>query len=138
MGEKESLWKSRKVLRRRNQSAKLRENQKPNMNRDVDSTCSDQADNISLHKSVNKKNISCVKPGDRKGRKTLDAWNHFTLYEDGGRMKAQCNYCPQTYACGTGASGTSNMLRHTKKQCKNYKAKLADEDPKQMCLVELK
>ncbi|KAL5790079.1 hypothetical protein ACOSQ2_004967 [Xanthoceras sorbifolium] len=94
-----------------------------NMNRDVDSTCSDQADNISLHKSVNKKNISCVKPGDGN---------------DGGRMKAQCNYCPQTYACGTGASGTSNMLRHTKKQCKNYKAKLADEDPKQMCLVKLK
>ncbi|KAL5794065.1 hypothetical protein ACOSP7_002659 [Xanthoceras sorbifolium] len=109
-----------------------------NMNRDVDSTCSDQADNISLHKSVNKKNISCVKPGDGKGRKTSDAWNHFTPYEDGGRMKAQCNYCPQTYACGTGASGTSNMLRHTKKQCKNYKAKLADEDPKQMCLVKLK
>ncbi|KAL5789248.1 hypothetical protein ACOSQ2_004136 [Xanthoceras sorbifolium] len=30
------------------------------------------------------------------------------------------------------------MLRHINKQCKNYKAKLAGKDPKQMCLVKVK
>ncbi|KAL5856919.1 hypothetical protein ACOSQ3_004377 [Xanthoceras sorbifolium] len=30
------------------------------------------------------------------------------------------------------------MLRHIQNQCKNYKAKLAAEDPKQVCLVKLK
>ncbi|KAL5770068.1 hypothetical protein ACOSP7_014222 [Xanthoceras sorbifolium] len=30
------------------------------------------------------------------------------------------------------------MLRHIQKQCKNYKAKLASEDPKQICLVKLR
>ncbi|KAL5787808.1 hypothetical protein ACOSP7_004757 [Xanthoceras sorbifolium] len=89
-----------------------------------------------------KKDISCVKPGGGKGRKTSDAWKHFTPYEEyeTGRVRSRCNYCPQSYACDTGGNGssTTNMLRHINKQCKNYKAKLAREDPKQMCLVKVK
>ncbi|KAL5818437.1 hypothetical protein ACOSQ4_022279 [Xanthoceras sorbifolium] len=66
----------------------------------------------------------------------------FTPYEEHeiGRVRSCCNYCPQTYAFDTGGNGSSitNMLRHINKQCKNYKAKLAGENQKQMCLVKVK
>ncbi|KAL5808284.1 hypothetical protein ACOSQ3_028975 [Xanthoceras sorbifolium] len=124
-----------------------------NMNRcnefnDIDSLFSDgehenDGDSVCLEKmGKQKKDISCVKPGGGKGRKTSDTWKHFTPYEEHetGRVRSRCNYCPQTYACDTGGNGssTTNMLRHINKQCKNYKAKLAGEDPKQMCLVKVK
>ncbi|KAK2641392.1 hypothetical protein Ddye_023155, partial [Dipteronia dyeriana] len=47
-----------------------------------------------------------------KGRSRSDAWNHFTRYLDGGRMRAQCNYCPTNYACDSNTNGTTNMNKH--------------------------
>ncbi|KAL5825603.1 hypothetical protein ACOSQ3_021666 [Xanthoceras sorbifolium] len=72
-----------------------------------------------------KKNISCVKPGGGKGRKTSEEWKHFRPYEEHGtgRLRSRCNYCPQTYVCDTGGNGST---------------KLASEGPKQMCLLQLK
>ncbi|KAK0583489.1 hypothetical protein LWI29_037478 [Acer saccharum] len=71
-----------------------------------------------------------------KGRQSSDAWNHFTRYQEGGRMRAQCKYCPKNYACDSNTNGTTNMNKHIQKQCKQYRAKLASSDPKQTCLVK--
>ena len=70
-----------------------------------------------------------------KGRQTSDSWNHFTKYQDNGRMRARCKYCSKNYACDSNTNGTTNMNKHLEK-CKNYRAKLASADPKQKCLVK--
>ncbi|KAK0595199.1 hypothetical protein LWI29_004436 [Acer saccharum] len=70
-----------------------------------------------------------------KGRQTSDSWNHFTKYQDDGRMRARCKYCPKNYACDSNINGTTNMNKHLQK-CKNYRAKVASADPKQKCLVK--
>ncbi|KAL5823683.1 hypothetical protein ACOSQ4_021583 [Xanthoceras sorbifolium] len=98
---------------------------------DIDALFSDgenenEDESVCLEKmGKKKKNISCVKPGGGKGRKTSEAWKHFRPYEEHGteRLRSRCNYCPQTYVCDTGGNGST---------------KLASEDPKQMCLVQLK
>ncbi|KAK3224957.1 hypothetical protein Dsin_004819 [Dipteronia sinensis] len=75
-----------------------------------------------------------VKPIGGKGRQTSDSWNHFTKYQEDGRMRAQCKYCPKNYACDSNTNGTTNMNKHLEK-CKNYHAKLAIADPKQKCIT---
>ncbi|KAK2649762.1 hypothetical protein Ddye_017251 [Dipteronia dyeriana] len=70
------------------------------------------------------------------GRSRSDAWNHFTRYLDGGRMRAQCNYCSANYASDSNTNRTTNMNKHIDYQCKNYHAKLAAANPKQKCLVK--
>ncbi|KAK0570470.1 hypothetical protein LWI29_001632 [Acer saccharum] len=47
-----------------------------------------------------------------KGRQTSDSWNHFTKYQDDGRMRARCKYCPKNYACDSNTNGTTNMNKH--------------------------
>ncbi|TXG60438.1 hypothetical protein EZV62_015011 [Acer yangbiense] len=70
-----------------------------------------------------------------KGRQTSYSWNHFTKYQEDGRIRARCKYCPKNYACDSNTNGTTNMNKHLEK-CKNYRAKLALVDPKQKCLVK--
>ncbi|KAK3198395.1 hypothetical protein Dsin_021810 [Dipteronia sinensis] len=65
-----------------------------------------------------------VKPIGGKGRQTSDSWNHFTKYQEDGRMRAQCKYCPKNYACDSNTNGTTKMNKHLEK-CKNHHAKLA-------------
>ncbi|KAK2646634.1 hypothetical protein Ddye_021829 [Dipteronia dyeriana] len=76
-----------------------------------------------------------VKPLDGKGRQTSNSWNLFTKYQEDGRMRAQCKYCPKNYVFNSNTNGTTNMIKHLQK-CKNYHAKLASAGPKQKCLVK--
>ncbi|KAK3225357.1 hypothetical protein Dsin_005219 [Dipteronia sinensis] len=80
--------------------------------------------------------IGEVKLGGEKGRQSSDSWNHFTKYQENGRMRAQCKYCPKNYACDSNTNGTTNMNKHIENQCKNYHAKLTAADPKQKCFVK--
>ncbi|KAK0582279.1 hypothetical protein LWI29_023697 [Acer saccharum] len=88
----------------------------------------------SLEVAPLKRNVKPLALGG-KGRQTSDSWNHFTKYQDDGRMRARCKYCPKNYACDSNTNGTTNMNKHLQK-CKNYRAKLASADPKQKCLVK--
>ncbi|KAK3221760.1 hypothetical protein Dsin_008785 [Dipteronia sinensis] len=77
-----------------------------------------------------------VKLGGGKGRQSSDSWNHFTKYQENGRIRAQCKYCPKNYVCDSNTNRTTNMNKHIENQCKNYHAKLAATDPKQKCFVK--
>ena len=57
-----------------------------------------------------------VKPRGGKGRQSFDSWNHFTKYQENGRMRAQCKYCPKNYTCDLNTNGITNMNKHIENQ----------------------
>ncbi|TXG72895.1 hypothetical protein EZV62_001474 [Acer yangbiense] len=38
-----------------------------------------------------------------------------------GKKRARCKHCGDTYACGSGSNGTTNMNTHIRKRCKKYR-----------------
>ncbi|TXG67287.1 hypothetical protein EZV62_008562 [Acer yangbiense] len=68
-----------------------------------------------------------IRVGGRKGKKKSDCWLHFQEYETkDGKKRARCKHCGDTYACGSGSNGTTNMNTHIRKRCKKYRPPVTD------------
>ncbi|TXG53731.1 hypothetical protein EZV62_018987 [Acer yangbiense] len=73
--------------------------------------------------------------GGRKGQKKSKCWQHFQEYHTkDGRKRAKCKHCGDTYACGSGSNGTTNMNTHINKRCKKYRP--PGNDSRQTFLVK--
>ncbi|KAK2662834.1 hypothetical protein Ddye_001408 [Dipteronia dyeriana] len=76
-----------------------------------------------------------VRVGGRKGKKISNCWLHFEEYQTkDGNKRARCKHCGDTYACGSGSIGTTNMNTHIRKWCKKYQPPVTDS--KQTFLVK--
>ncbi|KAK2637351.1 hypothetical protein Ddye_032143 [Dipteronia dyeriana] len=51
-----------------------------------------------------------------------------------GIKRARCKHCGDTYACGSGSNGTTNMNTHIEKSCKKYRP--PSNDSRQTFLVK--
>ncbi|KAK2646799.1 hypothetical protein Ddye_021994 [Dipteronia dyeriana] len=71
-----------------------------------------------------------VRLGGRKGQKKSKCWLHFQEYrtKDGGR-RARCKHCGDSYTCGSGSNGTTNLNKHITSRCKKYRP--PNNDPRQ-------
>ncbi|WJX16162.1 cellulase [Trifolium repens] len=61
-------------------------------------------------------NGSMLPPNTKKRKNRSEAWNHFTIVDEIGKI-AECNYCEKPIKCG---SGTSSMTAHLTR-CNEYK-----------------